>query len=227
MGTHGSSNIKLLRRGTSSVRAIGGASEIPVVVSPRSVPLSNSTFPADILAQPLGKTGMINRLYDTYFPKDSVATQFSHSLSEKIDVDRMLTYPPLSDRYSGELDDGRKFDAANFLLFHGNIGGIMDKYWDEPNFGHNSSPVGRILNGKFGKYTLALNQRGDTIILRIFDGRNGRLMAEFTNQAKFPLRYHIFDATLQSKVDARLAQLLEYALISNQTLFQNILELMK
>jgi hypothetical protein len=227
MGTHSASNIKLIRRGTSTAHITAAVSPEPVAAAAPSVPVFNSIFSYDIISQPLGKTGMINRLYDEYFPRDSLVNTLSSSLVEKINVDRMHRYPPIADRFSGELRNGEKFDAADFVIFRSNVRGIIDRCWNEPSFTNISSTVGRTLQGFFGKYRIQINERDDSVLLSIFDGKSGQLMAEFTHQAKFPLRYHIFDVPMQSKVDAKLAQLLEYALISNQTLLENILELMK
>lgn len=226
MGLRNSNNIKLLRHGSSGTRKVNSAVIIPVMpVASAPVIFADGpvVFDREILAQPLGKTGMINRIYEKHYPSFNKRTPFARKLDELVDVPQ-LWYA--SGAHAEYLPEETRLGDVDFANLYGEVEKIIDTYWNEAKFTPETTPSGRSLTGTLGKYKFKLSQWGDDDVrLELWKDKSNIARLEYAK--KFPFMLHMENGPFKSAVDAKVMELLGWSLVEDTNMFRALLDLMK
>jgi hypothetical protein len=226
MGLRSAGSIKLLRHGSAGTKGIGLVvvmSSEPETNIPKASPAGTIAFDREILSQPLGKTGMINRIYEKHYPSFQKRTPFAQELDTQLDVPQLWIGQHGTTAVT--MPEDTRLKDIEFSSFHEGVEKIIDSYWSEPNFTPETYPGLRRITAGFGKYEIILDQTEDRV--RLFLKAGGKMLAHMSYGENWPFELAMDNGVLKSAVDAKLMGLLGWSLADNPELFRALLDLMK
>jgi hypothetical protein len=170
MGTRNESNIKLLRRGAETRSSTVSGVAVEPLVSSVSSPPREVKFSSDILAQPLGRTGMVNRLHESYFPAGKNMDPLAEALTKVWDLERIGAID------SGYLDPGLSISTEGFETIRSHCLKAIDEFMTSPMFEYSANGIFRDISTAFGKYWIRMETSPTKVRLSIGDNKTDHSM---------------------------------------------------
>lgn len=230
MGIRSGSNIKILRRGTTSTLPLSSAPIMPIAASAATVAPTDTTggmiFRSEISSLKNGSVGQINRIYKNLYPVSGNIQKSPFSDGIKQVLDAFMNRSPQQSHtgYIAPLLDAKKYQDLDTRVLD-----ILDDFKDEPGIRYFDAPnrLSSGISGKLGKYTIYLIRKNHQIDMTLHDTKSNAIMAsmEYVDSQE---PWFVLDSDwMESQVDSKLFHLLSWSLLENESLFRGILNLIE